>query len=79
MVEQVVAKVYAQDTRAESGFAVLRRRPRMTEIELKSHFFRPLHHAHNKCMLYSANGDRTFYIDHNHQCVPASFEVDGAQ
>ena len=34
-----------------------------------------LHHAHYKCMLYSANGDKTFYIDHNHQCVSAPFEL----
>lgn len=38
-----------------------------------------LHHARYKCMLYSANGDRTFYIDHNHQCVPVSSEGGGAQ
>lgn len=34
-----------------------------------------LDHARYKCMLYSANGDRTFYIDHNHQCVPAPFAI----
>lgn len=37
-----------------------------------------LHHAHYKCIIYSASGQRTVYIDHNHRCVHDPL-VDGGQ